>query len=180
MKVYLIFLYGFLLILFKRVICRQRISGSLFQRISLYSNIKIFRTARLQLGRNIQLESMCDIKVCGNGFLKIGDLSYFNHFCMISCHERIEIGANCMFGPGVRIFDNNHKFARSFGVSSKLSTAPIKIGNNCWLASNVIILKGVTIGDNCVIGAGCIINKDIPANSLVRGNNNLLIEELKE
>lgn len=179
MRIYFIFLYSFLYILLKRIVFCQKISGSLLQRISPRTSLKLFGSAKVELGRNIQIESMCDVQVHGNGILQIGDLSYFNHFCMISCHDRIEIGDNCMFGPGVRIFDNNHRFARNLGVSSKLSTAPITIGNNCWVASNVIILKGVTIGDNCVIGAGCIICQNIPANSLVRGNNNLLIEELK-
>lgn len=43
----------------------------------------------------------------------------------------------------------------------------IKIGNNCWIGSNVIILPGVEIGNNVVIGAGAIIAKNIPDNSTV-------------
>ncbi len=50
------------------------------------------------------------------------------------------------------------------------SAAPIKIGNNVWIAGGVKILPGVTIGDNVVIGAGSIVTKDIEANSLAFGN----------
>ena len=32
--------------------------------------------------------------------------------------------------------------------------APIKVGNNCFIGINCIILPGAVIGDNCVIGAG--------------------------
>jgi len=53
----------------------------------------------------------------------------------------------------------------------------IKIGNNCWIGSHVVILKDVTIGDNVVIGAGCIIHKSIPGNSVVMNNQNLLIKQ---
>jgi acetyltransferase-like isoleucine patch superfamily enzyme len=53
----------------------------------------------------------------------------------------------------------------------------ITIGNNCWIGSNVIILKDVTIGDNVVIGAGCIIHKSIPSDSVVRNQQNLLITQ---
>lgn len=42
-------------------------------------------------------------------------------------------------------------------------TKPIVIGNNVWIGSGVIILKGVTIGDNAVITGGTIVRKDIPA-----------------
>ena len=62
----------------------------------------------------------------------------------------------------------------------KFNTSPIKIGNNCWLGSNVIVLKGVEIGNNCVIGAGCIIYKNIPAGSVVINNQELMIKNQKE
>ena len=57
----------------------------------------------------------------------------------------------------------------------------IIIGNNCWIASNVVILKGTKIGNNCVIGAGCIVSGIIPDNSIVRlSNNNYIIEEMRD
>jgi acetyltransferase-like isoleucine patch superfamily enzyme len=43
------------------------------------------------------------------------------------------------------------------------------IGNNVWLGSRSIILKGVTIGDNSVIGAMSLVTKDIPPNSVAGG-----------
>ena len=102
-----------------------------------------------------------------------------NRYCMISCHGKVTIGNNCMFGPGVRIFDNNHRFSKDKGVSADLKIGEITIGDNCWIASNVILLKGAEIGDNCVIGAGCIIDRNIPANSLVRNSQQLIIDSLK-
>ena len=45
--------------------------------------------------------------------------------------------------------------------------APVSIRKHCWIVSNVVILKGVTIGDNCVIGAGCIVYKDVADGSVV-------------
>lgn len=84
-----------------------------------------------------------------------------------------------MFGPSVKIFDNNHRFTKENGVLSSLKTDEIIIGNNCWIASNVIILKGTHIGDNCVIGAGCIVSGNIPSNSLVKCKNELEISEIR-
>ena len=54
----------------------------------------------------------------------------------------------------------------------------MKIGNNCWICTNAVILKGVEIGDNSVIGAGCVIYRDIPANSVVKSNGGITIESL--
>lgn len=53
-----------------------------------------------------------------------------------------------------------------------------QVGNNCWICTNAVILKGVEIGDNSVIGAGCVIHHDIPANSVVKSNGGITIESL--
>ena len=46
----------------------------------------------------------------------------------------------------------------------------VNIGSNIYFGTNVIILKGVSIGDNCIIGAGSVVNRSIPANSVATGN----------
>lgn len=46
---------------------------------------------------------------------------------------------------------------------------PVHIGNNVWLGSRVMVLKGVTIGDNAVVAAGGVVTKDVPANTLAGG-----------
>ncbi|MBP3533414.1 MAG: acyltransferase [Alistipes sp.] len=38
----------------------------------------------------------------------------------------------------------------------------IHIGRNCYVGSNTIFSKPVTIGDGAVIGAGSVVTKDIP------------------
>ncbi len=47
---------------------------------------------------------------------------------------------------------------------------PIILEDNCWLASNVVVCGGVTIGEGSVIGAGSVVTRDIPPHSLAVGN----------
>ncbi|MDU1630666.1 MAG: DapH/DapD/GlmU-related protein, partial [Lactococcus lactis] len=53
------------------------------------------------------------------------------------------------------------------------STAAIQIGRNCWIGSQVTILKGVTIGDNSIIGAGVVVYQDVPENSIILSNGEI-------
>lgn len=60
------------------------------------------------------------------------------------------------------------------------SSGKVKIGSNIYFGTDVIVLKGVTIGDNCLIAAGSIITKDIPANSVAAGAPAKVICTLEE
>jgi len=145
------------------------------QRISPLCALKVFQRGMIRVGRNWGFAAYCDFGVHGEGVLEIGEGTYFNRNCMISAHEHVTIGKHCMFGPGVKIFDNNHVHSPESGVSSKLTTGAISIGDNSWIASDAIILKGTHIGKNCVIGAGCIIRGKIPDGSVVVNKQDVMI-----
>ena len=153
---------------FNKLRYKGRYKSGLVERLSCRASVRLYGAGRICLERNIELAPYVDVQVHGEGQLSIGASTYMNRYCMVSCHGRISIGEKCMFGPGVKIFDNNHCFNKNTGVSGKLSVGEISIGNRCWIASDAIILKGARIGDNCVIGAGCIINGNVPDNTIVR------------
>ena len=137
------------------------------QRISPLCALKVFQRGVIRVARNCEFAAYCDFEAHGEGVLEIGAGTYFNRYCMISAHERVTIGKHCMFGPGVKIFDNNHVHSPESGVSGALTTGAIFIDDNSWIASDAIILKGAHIGKNCVIRAGCIIRGEIPDGSVV-------------
>ncbi len=179
MKLYILLIYNILRIILLKVCHPNNFRASLVQRISPLTSMKIFDSGKILLGRNLEISRFCDVQVHGNGNIEIGDRTYMNLYCMISCHGNVHIGNNCMFGPGVKIFDNNHRFSREEGVSSKLNTGSIEIGDNCWIASDVVILKGAKIGNNCVIGAGCVIDRNIPDCTIVRLDQAQIMEKIR-
>lgn len=128
---------------------------------------------------NINIRNYCNIYIGKDASLHLGKNFFMNNYCSINVLENIEIGENTLFGEGVKLYDHNHQYSTSpiFTVEhQKFNSKKIKIGKNCWLGSNVTVLKGVTIGDNCIIGAGCLIYKDIPDNSIVKNKTDLIID----
>lgn len=105
----------------------------------------------------------------------IGKKVFFNNYCSINCHERIEIGDNCIFGESVKIYDHNHKFRdiNKTIMSQGYSVKNVTIGKNCWIGSNACILPGSHIGDNVIIGAGTVISGTIPDGMIVTANREL-------
>jgi acetyltransferase-like isoleucine patch superfamily enzyme len=146
---------------------------STFQ-IGEYRNILLENGANVNIESGVIVRNFCNILVYRKGGLKIGKNVFLNNYCSINCLSSIEIGQNTLLGEGVKIYDHNHLYRFDEGVlnieRNEFKTAPIKIGSNCWIASNVTILKGVKIGDNSIIGANNLIYKSIPSNSVIKAN----------
>ena len=45
----------------------------------------------------------------------------------------------------------------------------ITIGNKVWIATNAMVLPGVTIGDGAIIAAGAVVTHDVPPQCMVAG-----------
>ena len=111
----------------------------------------------------------------------------FNFTCLDVCP--VHIGDNVMIGSNVTLATPMHPLLpeernvrqREDGSYYNLEYAkPITIENDCWLAANVIVCGGVTIGKGSVIGAGSVVTRSIPPYSLAAGNPCRVIRELTE
>jgi putative colanic acid biosynthesis acetyltransferase WcaF len=61
----------------------------------------------------------------------------------------------------------SHDFLR---WSMPLVSRPIVIGENAWLAAEVFVGPGVTVGDLCVVGARSVVVRDLPPGKVCVGN----------
>lgn len=73
-------------------------------------------------------------------------------------------------GPNVGIFTAGHETSILSRRKFVEFGHPVKIGDDCWIGGNVVILPGVTIGEGCTIGAGSVVTKDIPPCSVAVGS----------
>jgi len=74
-------------------------------------------------------------------------------------------GAN--ISQGSHLCAGSHDFNR---WSMPLVTAPIVIGPNAWLAAEVFVGPGVTIGELCVVGARSVVVRDLPTSTICVGH----------
>lgn len=115
---------------------------------------------------------------CYGTHIYIGEGSYINFNCNFVDDGRITIGKAVMFGPAVTIATVGHPISPD--MRGYMYTAPVVIGDNCWIGAGAVICPGVTIGENSVIGAGSVVTKDIPANTVAAGNPCQVIREIDE
>ena len=130
----------------------------------------------ISIDENVSARDNFKILIGHNGRLTIGKNNFFNNGCSINCLGKIDIGDDNQFGENVLIYDHNHRYSDKTKLVSEqgYKIGHVKIGNNCWIGSNVVILKDVEIGDNVVIGAGCVIHKSVGSESVVINQQNLI------
>jgi len=133
-------------------------------------------SSRVAIGSEVQFRNYCQVRSGMDGELFIGNNVFFNNFCSITCFHSITIGNNCQFGEGVKFYDHNHLYKNTDKAINQqgYSKGSIRIGENCWLGSDVIVLKDVEIGNNVVVGAGCIIHRSIPSNTVVMNKQEIV------
>ena len=136
---------------------------------------------QITLGENFRVRRAFNVTLKRNGHLDIGNDVSFNNGCSINVLGKVSIGNHVMIGEGVKIYDHNHRFrkcAKTFDAQD-LSIGSVHIGNNCWIGSNVVVLKDSYISDNCVVGAGCVVSGYIPEWTLLKNNRNYTMETIK-
>ena len=117
----------------------------------------------IQDGFSIRKDAI--LNVSNFGKLVIGQNVFINSGTKINVRNLVTIGSGCIIGQDVLIYDHDHDY-RSTNRREEFVTTPIIIGNNVWIGSGVIILRGSSIGDNAVIAAGSIVRGDVPPNVL--------------
>ncbi|ENM4048140.1 acyltransferase [Vibrio cholerae] len=160
----------------------------------LRNKIRVKPNNSIQIGKNTRIR-YCDIYVNGNNnqliihdganlkgvsielngnncLLEIGENCVIGENCFLSCRESdttLIIGSECMFSRNVKLMTSDgHNILRD---GNRINPAKsIYIGPHVWLADNVTVLKGVSIGNDSIIGINSTVTKSLEANTIAAGN----------
>ena len=99
--------------------------------------------------------------------ITLGKTVFINSGCKFQDQGGITIGEGSLIGHNVVMATVNHGLSRNKRHWN--FPAPINIGKNVWIGSNVTILQGVTLGDDAVIAAGAVVTSDVPSGVVVGG-----------
>lgn len=113
---------------------------------------------------------------CHSGFRTFGGNRLFIYdnvklaSTLCGCQDDIIIHENVFFGHRVMLLTPQHD-VNLVGLDRQtaITTKPIQINKNAWIASGAIILGGVTIGEGSVVAAGAVVDKDVPPFAIVGG-----------
>ena len=142
----------------------------------IIGNVCIFDSTK---ERSIRLD------VGNRAILQIGNGTYVNEGVHIVCNISVSIGRNCLIAPDVEIMDDDghpvdwrERHNHWPENPEDRCGAPIVIGDNVWIGTRAIILKGVIIGSGSVVSAGSVVTNSVPPAVLVAGVPARIIRQL--
>lgn len=117
---------------------------------------------------------------CDFGFnIHVGNNFVANFNLTILDEAEVRIGNNVFIGPNTTICTIVHSLDSRKRNEGIMRALPVTIGNDVWIASNVVVLPGVKIGDRAVIGAGSVVTRDVDADTVVAGNPARVIRSMR-
>lgn len=103
------------------------------------------------------------------GDVKVGADTWIGPFTLLDGTGGLSIGRFCSISSGVQIYTHETVEWALSGGKAPAENAPVVIGDCCYIGSQTVIRKGVTIEDHVVVGACSFVNTDLPAFSIAVG-----------
>ena len=131
--------------------------------------VSVREDAELDIAENVWLRSDLGpvlLYVYPGARLEIGADSFLNG-CMVSAKARVTLGRGVWLGPGTRVFDADQ---HDLDEVTPERREPVEIGDHAWVAADVAVMRGVSIGAHSVVGARSVVTSDIPPHSLAFGS----------
>jgi len=124
-------------------------------------SICAFDGGRIEIGAGSMIRDRAVVEAHG-GILKIGECTLIGRGSVVICTQAITIGPGSLIAEYVTIRDHDHVHGGAAGLDAQgLSSAPIDIGHDVWLAAKVTVTRGVTIAPRCVVGANSVVTRSL-------------------
>lgn len=103
------------------------------------------------------------------GEVKIGSDCWIGPYTILDGSGELEIGNFSTISAGVHIYTHDNLKSTLSSGKFPIERKKVTIGNNTYLAPNVIVSKGVVLGNFCVAAAGSFVNKSFADFSIIAG-----------
>jgi len=155
----------------------QRIANLLPYLTAPRLRTQIYRLGGMKIGNGTVL--LGPLRIWGRAPLTLGRNCSINGYCKFNTDAAITIGDSVFLGNDVSIITANHVIGPpEYRAGAGNIFLPVTIEAGAWIAANVTLLPGVTVGAGSIVAAGAVVTRDVAPNTLVGGVPAHVIREL--
>ena len=146
-------------------------AGQRIERLKIGLATHKWRRRLATVGRGTSISP--DARFRGNwSRISLGSGCAVGDFVQVWGSGGVTVGNDVLIAAGCVITSQGHSVDATVtgALYRETSTyAPVRIGNNVWIASSAVIGPGVSIGDNSIVAAGAVVLTDVPERTIVGG-----------
>jgi putative colanic acid biosynthesis acetyltransferase WcaF len=118
--------------------------------------VALLRLFGARIGRGVTIKPGVRVKFPWR--LVIGDHSWIGEQVWLDNLAEIRIGSHCCLSQAAYLCTGTHDWSRS---GFNLSTKPIVLQDQVWLAARSVVGPGVTVGEGAVLALGGVATRDL-------------------
>lgn len=132
----------------------------------------ILRSFGAKIGNNVIIRPT--VRITYPWKLTIGNNSWIGDDVVLYSLGEIQIGSNTVISQKTYLCTGSHDFKkRNFPIYAE----KIVIESECWLATDVYVGPGVTIGKGTIVGARSSVYNNLPSGKICFGNPARIVRE---
>lgn len=123
-----------------------------------------FRLAGIKIGKHSTFHVGAKFYYPKN--ISLGEGSIVGYGAFIDGREKVTIGSHTDIASEVMIYNSEHNLT---DPKFTAISAPVYIGDYCFIGPRAIIMPGVKIGNGAVVAGGAVVTKDVEDFAIVGG-----------
>lgn len=127
-------------------------------------------------GRPVRVQQFDPTIIIGNRVTATGGLT-------IGAMQKVVIEDDVMLAANILITDGLHGFQSAnepYKYQPMWRIAPVTVKRGCWIAQNVVIMPGVTVGEFSIVGANSVVTRSLPPRCIAFGNPARVVKRWNE
>ncbi|NEX62722.1 putative colanic acid biosynthesis acetyltransferase [Noviherbaspirillum galbum] len=125
----------------------------------------LLRRFGARIGKNVLVRPTATITYPWK--VSIGDHAWIGDHAVLYSLGEIDIGQHAVVSQACYLCGGDHDYAQ---VDFPIRGRKITIGDEAWLAADVFVAPGITIGKGAVVGARSSVFRDMPAGMVCMGS----------
>jgi putative colanic acid biosynthesis acetyltransferase WcaF len=125
----------------------------------------LFRSFGAKIGENVLLRP--SVKMTFPWHIEIGDNTWIGDNVVLYSLDRIKIGCDVVVSQNSYICSGTHDFSK---ITFDMVRKPVVIEDQAWLANDVYVAPGVTVGRGAVVGTRSSVFDDLPRAMICYGS----------